>query len=82
MRVGDSIEDVPRGSPEYKNFVDGVLKRDGNRCKFCYAETGLCVHHLYPYAKVKSLQIDPSNGVTCCFSCHGVIHGRNFKRND
>ena len=82
MRAGDSITDIPRGSSEYRQFVAAVLQRDGNLCKFCGSEKDLCVHHLYPYAKIKTLQIDPSNGVTCCISCHGMIHGRKFKRND
>lgn len=82
MWVGYSLEDISRKSPEYIQFVNSVLLRDGNKCKFCNSLKDICVHHLYPYAKIKTLQIDPSNGVAVCIDCHGVIHGRRFKRND
>lgn len=72
------IDNATRKSKEYQAFRKAVLKRDGNKCVFCGAETELCVHHIIPFSKNNELSIDVSNGQTLCEQCHAGVHGKKY----
>lgn len=80
---------VDGGSPERqrlyvrgegREFLDGILARDGFRCVRCGAgSTGprsLHVHHLKPWAGNPALRFDKANVVTLCGACHRWVHSR------
>lgn len=69
-------------SPEYRAFVNGVLKRDNYTCQDCGDRNGnghnvrLEAHHKIPYAERPDLRYEISNGITLCFPCHNKTKRR------
>ncbi|NPE28190.1 HNH endonuclease [Methanococcoides sp. SA1] len=51
-----------------------ALERDGNKCKICESTEKLHIHHIIPFKKSKSHEIN--NLITLCEQCH-VIVGKN-----
>ena len=51
-------------------FRRAVLGRDGWRCKECHRAGRLEVHHLIPVHRAPERELDPSNVVVLCRTCH------------
>ena len=80
-----------RRLPEYRRWMDAVVRRDG-KCSVCGVDTDLEAHHVKPLAEiVKEHGIttseqarecaelwDLSNGATLCERCHCEHHGRKY----
>jgi hypothetical protein len=67
--------------PEYIQWRNKVLARDGYTCQDCLrqckkSESGLAAHHIKPYAKYPEFRLDVDNGLTLCKKCHMARHGR------
>lgn len=80
---------IDGGSPERqrlyaqgagKEFVLGVLKRDGRRCRKCGSAKktprGLHVHHVGAWATWPDLRFAQDNAVTLCKTCHDWVHSK------
>jgi hypothetical protein len=64
-----------RGMPEYAQWRDAVYTRDSFTCQECKQVGGeLNAHHIRSWATSPELRFDVENGVTLCFSCHGLKH--------
>ena len=55
-------------------------------CAACGGFTALEVHHVVPFAKNPSKELDPLNLITLCMAidrhCHLVLHGGSFRAYD
>lgn len=79
--IDHSEKEITRNSPEYREFHNKVLKRDGV-CQCCGSSEDLEVHHCLPFNEYNSLGADPKNGIVLCKSCHGDYHSEyGYKRN-
>lgn len=66
-----------RGSLPYTEWRTTVFARDNYTCVLCYTRGGrLAAHHILRFADYPLLALEPSNGVTLCWPCHGSIHGK------
>ncbi len=66
-----------RESHDYVLWRQDVFKRDDHTCKMCGKRGGrLAAHHIIRFSDDLALALDPTNGITLCWSCHGSIHGR------
>lgn len=63
------IEDPWYTSSEYKTWRDTVLKIDNHKCVWC-EKPATIVHHVLPQKTHPELSLDPTNGLSCCHSCH------------
>ena len=66
-----------RDSPEYKNWIKSVFKRDGYKCICCGKRGWINAHHLNGWNWCIQLRFDVSNGVTLCAgkgNCHNNFH--------
>ena len=62
-----------RNSLEFREWRDGVFRRDDYRCFDCGQRGGkLHAHHIYPFAKYPRLRLMPENGITLCEQCHRI----------
>lgn len=61
-------------SPEYNEWRNAVLFRDGKKCAECGEKAWLHAHHIKHYAQHPELRFDVSNGVTLCRYCHSEKH--------
>lgn len=58
-------------STRFTKWRQGILERDGYRCKDCGTLNGpFEVHHIIPLAETTSTAFLPMNGVTLCRPCH------------
>lgn len=67
-----------RKSPEYKKFVQAVLKRDWYKCLVCPSKKELEVHHIYPRRDFPERIFDIDNGITLCKKCHGLTFYKEY----
>ena len=67
------IEVENRNSPEYNEWVKGVINRD-KVCQCCGGEKHLEAHHIFGYKKNPDYRINPENGIALCKWCHGKYH--------
>jgi 5-methylcytosine-specific restriction endonuclease McrA len=67
-------------SPEYKDFRNKVIKRDGRKCMMpgCSSKKRLQVHHIRKWSTASSLRYEISNGITLCSRCHASIKGKEI----
>ena len=65
-----------RLSPNYKNWIQEVLKVNNYTCQVCLDKTGgnLEVHHLESYHWCKELRTDLNNSICICSKCHIKFH--------
>lgn len=78
--IDHSEKEITRNSPEYREFHNKVLKRDGV-CQCCGSSEDLEVHHSLPFSEYNSLGADPKNGIVLCKSCHGKYPSKyGYKR--
>ena len=67
-------------TPEYKEFVSAVLKRDKHTCQMpgcnCRYRKKLEVHHIIRYADSVNLRHEVGNGITLCKKCHYEIRNK------
>jgi DNA-directed RNA polymerase subunit RPC12/RpoP len=67
------LNEMIRGSSEYKNWRISVFIRDKFTCKECgKTHTYLEAHHIKPFAKYPDLRFDINNGQTLCSNCHNI----------
>ncbi len=65
---------------KYKEWRDAVFQRDDYRCRRCFLKgVELNAHHVKPWATNEDDRFNVDNGLTLCFDCHMVEHGRNFR---
>jgi hypothetical protein len=65
-------------SPMYKQFVEAVKKRDGNRCQMpgcTKRKFGIEVHHIFLYKDFPSMRYLQANGICLCRGCHKRVTG-------
>lgn len=68
---------VLRNSAEYVVWRRSVFERDNFTCFLCKSRGGrLTAHHIFEFAKHEHLRLEPKNGLTLCWPCHGSIRGR------
>lgn len=86
------LHNAIRGSKKNREWVVSCLQRDGFTCQSCHAKRPLVVHHIREFSKIlhdnkiKSFEEamlcrdfwDTENGVTLCYDCHSLIHGRKI----
>jgi len=66
-----SLTRLLRSSKKYKEWRDGVFKRDGYMCQFCGQVGGrLNADHIKPISLFKELIFELDNGRTLCGDCH------------
>ena len=65
-----------RNYRDYKEFKDGVLKRDGYTCIRCQSKRvdDLVVHHINGYHWDEGSRTEIDNGATLCEKCHKEFH--------
>jgi len=68
-----------RLTPEYREWRQAVLKRDGKRCRTCQSTENLEVHHIKPFGDFPDLQTDVDNGVVLCQQCHQNVTGEELE---
>lgn len=62
---------------ELKKWREDVFKRDDYTCQKCNQRGGkLEAHHIKKWAKYKELRTTLSNGITLCYDCHNLTHGK------
>lgn len=57
-------------TPEYLNWREAVLLRDGYACVFCGSKERLEADHIKPKSIYPEQQFVVENGRTLCHSCH------------
>ena len=68
LMSNNEYKDITHSS-EYQLFRKIVLERENYKCQYCGQEA-IFVHHEKPKKTHPHLQLDPDNGVACCFECH------------
>ena len=56
-------------SSDYQLFRKVVLERENYKCQYC-DKKAIVVHHEKPKKTHPHLQLDPDNGIACCYECH------------
>ncbi len=81
-----SVNEIIRGSAEYKEWRWKVFKRDNftcqnSKCKFCYnkGSGNKVAHHIKSFSKYQKLRFDISNGITLCEKFHDEIRTKEEK---
>jgi hypothetical protein len=74
------MNSVARGSREYLQWKNDILKKYNSKCVLCNSLDRIDVHHILPYKKYPHFAIHPENGVTLCYDCHRYVHlnGHDF----
>jgi hypothetical protein len=74
------MNSVARGSREYLQWKNDILKKYDSKCVLCNSLDRIDVHHILPYKKYHHFAIHPENGVTLCYDCHRYVHlnGHDF----
>ena len=73
-----------RETPEYKQWLRSVFKRDNYTCQCCGARDGcghtvhLRGHHIKSFALYENERFDIDNGITLCDKCHDVKFDGSF----
>ena len=70
-----------RNSPGYRQWRNGVKRRDGNACRRCGFENNLQVHHIKPLDKYPPFALELDNGLTLCGNCHSLLKGKEETTN-
>ena len=65
-----------RGTAEYRDWKNQVLKRDNYTCRICGSKEYVHAHHIKSYAKYPDLRHEVENGITLCSACHRKMHSR------
>lgn len=64
---------------KYRNWRNGVLRRDHYKCRRCGAKKGESVkletHHIRTYHDCPALRFSVANGITLCEACHDEVTG-------
>lgn len=55
---------------EYRVWRQGVLDRDGHKCKICGSKNQVEVHHIIPMSECGLIALLPMNGVALCRKHH------------
>lgn len=69
-------------SPEWREAVKKVWKRDNATCQLCGKhqdddrEHKFHIHHIYPFAEYKHLRTNPDALVLLCPDCHHFVHSK------
>jgi len=77
-----------RTRQEYKDWRNGVFKRDGWTCQKCGARSGngkaiyLHPHHIFNFSTHTDLRFSADNGITFCKKCHKEFHHKYGTRNN
>ena len=74
------VNELLRKSMDYINWRKAVFARDNYKCQRCGNNHDLHPHHKKEFAKYPELRFDIENGETLCESCHGKIHGIDYKK--
>ncbi len=61
--------------PNWKNIRKKILKRDEDKCRICFKEYYLHVHHI-DYDRLNNKD---SNLVTLCEPCHRAVHRQGYR---
>ncbi len=61
--------------PNWKNIRKKILRRDEDKCRICFKEYYLHVHHI-DYDRFNNKD---SNLVTVCEPCHRAIHKQGYR---
>ena len=67
-----------RESPEYDQWRDAVLDRDGHCCQICGNKRELHAHHMQTFYDYPALRLVLQNALTLCARCHAIIHGKTY----
>lgn len=67
-------EEEGRNTPEYREWREMVLKRDGRKCTICESRDNVVAHHLDGYHWCEERRTDIENGRTLCLSHHKDFH--------
>ncbi len=68
-----------RTSSEYKKWRNSVYQKDWYTCQCCGQYGGkLNAHHILDYMSHEDLQLEISNGITLCVSCHDTRYDGSF----
>lgn len=78
------INNIIRGSLEYKLWQDSVFNLGFNCCKKCGERrvSLLVAHHILNFAQYPELRFALDNGVTFCRPCHKEFHKKYGKKNN
>lgn len=78
------INNVIRGSVEYKLWSDSVFSRDNHECQRCGYNfiSKLVAHHILNFSKHIEIRFAIDNGITFCRPCHKEFHSKYGKRNN
>lgn len=64
---------------EYRIWRKHVLLRDKYRCRLCYGNNKLEVHHITRFNDNKQIRWNLSNGISLCNECHKSIMGKEYE---
>ena len=72
--------DLIKISPEYKQWIKSVFKRDDYTCQRCLkrGSGNLNAHHIIPFSVAPEERFEISNGATLCEPCHYFIHSKEL----
>ena len=79
------INNMIRGSLEYKLWQDSIFAIDGYCCQKCkrfMVSYKLVAHHILNFSSYQKLRFAIDNGITLCKSCHKEFHKIYSKKNN
>jgi hypothetical protein len=68
-----------RMNPEGLKWRKAVLSRDKYRCRVCFSQERLEVHHIHPFGEFPDRRWDLANGLTLCHECHAPLRRRELE---
>lgn len=72
-----------RNDIRYKEWREGIFKRDDYTCKKCKIKGYILhPHHIKNFAQYKKDRFDVNNGITLCKDCHYLFHNTYGYRNN
>jgi 5-methylcytosine-specific restriction protein A len=85
QKASEIKDDKENGHERSTSWPSFRRKHLGPECALCGSQKKLELHHIVPFHKDRSKELDPSNVITLCesntvFNCHRIFgHLNNFK---
>jgi hypothetical protein len=74
--------DKTKPTLNYTEWVLRIHEQNNFQCERCGSGNDLEAHHIYNYASIHDLRLDPDNGTSFCRECHILFHQTHGKYNN